>query len=223
MNQTLEKNMCNLPDAVANVDVSDLKERSEKYINPALRYACVSWHIHLVGVDVTPAHTPEVTHALNQLLEGKFLFWLEVLSVLGTARNAVEALKHTIEWLEVCHASVSDSLPIFTQTGSRSHQHLTLPMTVFILSLDTLRSSMHPPPISITQHSCWLPKNHLYENCMSHTPTLSQGWCMGHQCHGIRILQPQHVPLESAQLCGHHAMDSLQFSWMAQQLVCWIQ
>jgi hypothetical protein len=49
MNQTLEKNMCNLPDAVANSDVSDLKERSEEYIDPALRYACVSWHMHLIG------------------------------------------------------------------------------------------------------------------------------------------------------------------------------
>jgi hypothetical protein len=57
MNQKLEKNMCKLPDAVANSDVSDLKERCEKYINPALRYACVSWYTHLAGV-----HTHQLTH-----------------------------------------------------------------------------------------------------------------------------------------------------------------
>jgi hypothetical protein len=101
MNQTLEKNMCNLPDAVANLDVSDLKERCEK-IDPALRYACVSWHIHLVGVHTTPTHTPAIASTLHQFLEKKFLFWLEVLSVLGATRNGVDALQATVGWLEVC-------------------------------------------------------------------------------------------------------------------------
>jgi len=31
-----------------------------------------------------------------------FLFWLEVLSVLGTIRNAVDALEVAAKWLEVC-------------------------------------------------------------------------------------------------------------------------
>jgi hypothetical protein len=101
MNQTLEKNMCNLPDAVANLDVSDLKERCEK-IDPALRYACVSWHIHLVGAHATPAHTPVIVPTLHQFLEKKFLFWLEVLSVLSATRNAVDALQAAMGWLEVC-------------------------------------------------------------------------------------------------------------------------
>ena len=105
MDRTLEKNMCKLPDGVANSDVSDLKERAKKYINPALRYACVSWHTHLVGLvdaDIIPAHVPTISPAIHQFLETKFLFWLEVLSVLGAARNAVDALQVTTDWLEVC-------------------------------------------------------------------------------------------------------------------------
>ena len=51
MNRTLERNMCKLPDGVANSDVSDLKERADKYIDPALRYACMSWYMHLVDAD----------------------------------------------------------------------------------------------------------------------------------------------------------------------------
>jgi hypothetical protein len=101
MNQALEKNMCNLSDAVVNSDVSDLKERCEK-IDPALRYACVSWHIHLVSAQTTPTHTPVIVPTLHQFLEKKFLFWLEVLSVLGATRNAVDALQATMDWLEVC-------------------------------------------------------------------------------------------------------------------------
>jgi hypothetical protein len=81
----------------------------------------------------TPAHTPVIASTLHQLLEKKFLFWLEVLSVSGTARNAVDALQATMGWLEVCCIFVFDVLPVFTQTDSRSHQHLTLQMTVFVL------------------------------------------------------------------------------------------
>ena len=36
--------MCKLPDGVANSDVSDLKERTEKFIDPALQYACLMVH-----------------------------------------------------------------------------------------------------------------------------------------------------------------------------------
>jgi len=132
MNQTLEKNMCQLPDAVANSDVSDLKKKVEEHINPALQYACLSWHMHLVDIDTTPAHAPTITPILHKFLETKFLFWLEVLSVLGTVRNAVDALQVTQDWLEV-RSLLLVFISRFTQNGSRSHQLLTLLETVSIL------------------------------------------------------------------------------------------
>ena len=101
MNRTLEKNMCKLPEAVANSDVGDLKERTEKYIHPELRYACMTWHTHLVDADMIQVHAPTITPTLHQFLETKFLFWLEILSVLGAVRNAVEALQIAQSWLEV--------------------------------------------------------------------------------------------------------------------------
>jgi len=101
-NRTLAKNMCNLPDGVANSDVSDLKERVEKCIDPALQYACLSWHAHLVDADTTPTRTPGITPTLRRFLKKKFLCWLEVLSVLGAVRNAVDALQVITNWLEVC-------------------------------------------------------------------------------------------------------------------------
>ena len=100
MNRTLEKDMCRLPDAVANSDVNDLKEKTEKHIDPALRYACLSWHTHLGDADATPADAPKITPILHQFLETKFLFWLEVLSVLGAVRNAADALQVAADWLE---------------------------------------------------------------------------------------------------------------------------
>ena len=77
-----------------------MRKRTEKYIDCGLQYACSSWHQHLIGT--TPSHAPEVTPILHQFLERKLLFWLEVLSVLGIAREAVSALDAAIKWLEVC-------------------------------------------------------------------------------------------------------------------------
>jgi len=100
MNCKLEKNMCQLPGTVINSEVDDLVERRNKHIDHALQYACQSWHKHFIIEHM--AQTPKVASALCYFLENKFLFWLEVLSVLGTARNAVDALELAIKQVEVC-------------------------------------------------------------------------------------------------------------------------
>jgi len=99
MNRSLELNICQLPDGVLNSEVDDLKERTKQYIHLALEYACKSWHKHLV--DTTPAHKLEITPILHRFLERKFILWLEVLSVLGAAREAVDALEAAARWLDV--------------------------------------------------------------------------------------------------------------------------
>ena len=102
MNQRLEKNMCGLPDALTNDEVDDLWERTKGSIDYSLQYACESWHKHLVDPHTVPVYVPKITSVLHQFLEKKFLFWLEVLSVLGIVRVAVDALEVTAKWLEVC-------------------------------------------------------------------------------------------------------------------------
>ena len=99
MNQKLELNMCKLTDGVLNSEVKDLEERIEQHIDPALQYACKSWHKHLV--DNEPAPKLRITPFLHQFLENKFTFWLEVLSVLGAAREAVDALEVVEKWVDV--------------------------------------------------------------------------------------------------------------------------
>ena len=123
--------MCKLPDAVLNSEVDNLYERIKQYLNPALQYACRSWHKHLV--DKEAVCTPAVTSMLHQFLEKKFLFWLEVLSVLGAVKEAVDALGLITRCLEVCLFFPSSVLPTFTEAGSRNHQLLTLSMIVSVL------------------------------------------------------------------------------------------
>ena len=97
MNRTLEHNMCKLPDGVANSEVADLQERTERFIDSALQYACRSWYKHLAPV--APALATGITSLLCRFLEEKFLFWLEVLSVIGATRDAIHALDTSKEWL----------------------------------------------------------------------------------------------------------------------------
>ena len=100
MNRELKRNMCELPEGVTNAEVEDLKQRTEQHIDKALEYACRSWHKHLNPT--ISVQKPEITRVLHRFLEEKFLFWLEVLSVLGATREAVGALEATEKWLDVC-------------------------------------------------------------------------------------------------------------------------
>ena len=101
MGKVLERNMCSLPDYVLNSEIEDLSGKIKKSgIHGALEYACRSWHKHLIMTNYLAA---DVVSALHCLLEKKFLFWLEVLSVLGSVGEGAQALKVTIEWLKkVC-------------------------------------------------------------------------------------------------------------------------
>ena len=106
MDRRLERNMCDLPDGVINSEVDDLRERTKRNIDHALEYACRSWYKHLP--EPVPAHALKITitSVLHQFLEKKFLFWLEVLSVLGAAREAVNALDAAAKWVDVRGVSV---------------------------------------------------------------------------------------------------------------------
>ena len=124
--------MCKLPDGVANLEVVDLKERIKHHVSQALQYACRSWHKHLV--DATPAQTGDVVPVLRRFLEEKFLFWLEVLSVLGAAREAVDALEATAKWLEVCPISLLVCLERFTEAVHRGHQGPSILFVIIFVS-----------------------------------------------------------------------------------------
>ena len=101
MDKSLEKNMCSIPDYVLNSEVDDLPKRiHESGIHGALEYACRSWYKHLITIQ---DYVVGVVSALQHFLEQKFLFWLEVLSVLGVVGDAAHALNATTEWLtKVC-------------------------------------------------------------------------------------------------------------------------
>ena len=142
--------MCKLPDAAANSDVSDLKKRVKRHVNLALQYACQSWHTHLVGGYTTSVHAVKITTAFRRFFEIKFLFWLEVLSVLGAVRNAVGALQVALDQLEVRLRLILGVLFKYAQIWLRKDPRLTSLTTVPTSYPATLQPSPHPLHVSIT-------------------------------------------------------------------------
>ena len=97
MGKSLEKNMCSIPDYALNSEVEDLPKRiEESSIHGGLEYASRSWYKHLILIK---HRTADVISALHDFLEGRFILWLEVLSVLGSVGDAVYALITTVKWL----------------------------------------------------------------------------------------------------------------------------
>ena len=160
MNRSLEKNMCKLPDGVENSDVSDLREKVKRHINPALQYACLLWHTHLVGEYKTSVHAVEITSAFRRFFKIKYLFWLEVLSVLGAVRNAVDALQAALNRLEVRLHSIFGVLLKYAQTWLRKDPRLTSLTTVLTSYPATLQPSPHPLHVSITWRPPTLNRQH---------------------------------------------------------------
>ena len=105
MSKLLERNMCSISDYTLNSKVEDLPEKiKESGIPGALEYACRSWYKHLI---LANEETVDMITALDHFLGSKFLFWLEVLSVLGAMGDAAHALTRTVKWLnEVCSVTV---------------------------------------------------------------------------------------------------------------------
>ena len=107
MNEGLAQNLLSLPDYALNSEIKDLETRVDDCVSVALRYACQSWYGHLTEAE---GDTTGVVSRLHVLLEDKFLAWLEVLSVLGAMRAAVDALEQVIPWLQQVYFGFSTAL-----------------------------------------------------------------------------------------------------------------
>ena len=96
MLDNLKFNICKLESShLANIDVPDLKSRIAKYVPPSLSYACSYWDDHLGHV----SFERELFQKLRSLFESKFLFWLEVLSIMNSVGFASPALSSLSMWL----------------------------------------------------------------------------------------------------------------------------
>ena len=92
----LKFNICHLETSyLANNNVTDLKSRVDKYISPALLYACRFWDNHLEHVGFEAG----LFGKLQTLFEKKLLFWLEALSLTNYVSLASAACSVLNVWV----------------------------------------------------------------------------------------------------------------------------
>ncbi|KAJ7613251.1 hypothetical protein DFH06DRAFT_1015013, partial [Mycena polygramma] len=95
MQAELKFNICDLPTSyLANMDMPDIQLRLATHISDHLRYSCQYWADHLTNTALNSDRAKEA----EKFLTTKFLFWIEVLSLLGMVRNSLTALSKCIAW-----------------------------------------------------------------------------------------------------------------------------
>jgi hypothetical protein len=103
MNRSLKYNICDVP---AEMTVSRRKSTNSPYdpsnISDALKYSCLYWAVHLVGVQPERPNTL-VLEALRHFLHTHLLHWIECLSVLGELRTGATSLQSASTAISVSH------------------------------------------------------------------------------------------------------------------------
>ena len=79
----LKRNICKLDDHVFLSEVKDLSTSRVTYIGDALGYACHFWTKHLVMITSSSPDFEEVHKTIEKFFTSHFLFWIEVLSIMG--------------------------------------------------------------------------------------------------------------------------------------------
>jgi len=85
---------------LCNKDVSDFKTRVSTAVSAGLSYSCRYWAEHLRLSLTSPAEFERLAD-IGTLMNEKFLFWLEVLGLLGKTSFAEDACQMLIFWLTV--------------------------------------------------------------------------------------------------------------------------
>jgi hypothetical protein len=98
MRTDLKFNICGLNSSyLRNSEVSDLASRVESCIHPELSYSCLFWTEHLSESE----HNDELYSGIQDFLDNRFLYWLEVLSLCRRMNQSSGILKLLIDWMVV--------------------------------------------------------------------------------------------------------------------------
>jgi hypothetical protein len=98
MEEGLKFNICELDSSYfRNSDIPDLDMRIETHILPALSYSCLFWAQHLSESD----YDDEIYYKIQEFMDNRFLYWLEVLSLCRQVNQASRTLRVLTDWMRV--------------------------------------------------------------------------------------------------------------------------
>ncbi|KAG8867951.1 hypothetical protein FRC20_004461 [Serendipita sp. 405] len=98
MTWNLKFNICGLRNSfLSNEEVEDMKSRVKENISDELQYSCIHWSSH-VALSGNPAH-PAILAKLSEFFkDGRPLYWIETLSVMGMIPIGSSMLQHVLQW-----------------------------------------------------------------------------------------------------------------------------
>ena len=92
-------NICGLESSyMANADIPTLEERVRSKIPENLQYSCLYWITHYTRVN----QDTNDALILSLLQSLQFLYWIEVLSLTGQLRMALDSLQSVLAFCKVC-------------------------------------------------------------------------------------------------------------------------
>jgi hypothetical protein len=98
MKSGLRFNICNLESSyLLNTEVTDMESRIERNIPLHLRYASLYWTNHLLA----SKFDEEMLKLVEDFMENRFLFWLEIMSVTRRMNVASHMLSSLVNWMKV--------------------------------------------------------------------------------------------------------------------------
>jgi NACHT domain len=104
MKENLRFNICHLESSyILNADIPNLLSREKQHIPQHLSYSCSWWASHLAETEFDDG----ILQDLQNFMQKKFLFWLEVLSIIKRVNLASRALSLLVNWILVRFSPVT--------------------------------------------------------------------------------------------------------------------
>jgi len=113
MKRGLKKNICNLDNSTPFSKVEDLPACRAAYIGDTLGYACKFWTTHLAKTASSNCGVEEVQKGIDEFFTTNFLFWIEVLSLMGNLDISVYGLNEIQQWFTLvsCVQRINSGYP----------------------------------------------------------------------------------------------------------------
>ncbi|KIM27015.1 hypothetical protein M408DRAFT_176573, partial [Serendipita vermifera MAFF 305830] len=157
MMRELRFNICGLETScLPNSDIKNLSKLVRVNVSDILQYSCLHWSSHLYA-NPDP-ESREVCQLLDAFLGGeRFLYWLEVLSVMGKVPAAIVALRRII----ACSRKFDEQIAILAKDGLRFVLAFLAP-----ISTSTPHIYISALPFTPSESSLWKAAHKLFPNLL---------------------------------------------------------
>ncbi|KAG8850919.1 hypothetical protein FRB96_009552 [Tulasnella sp. 330] len=120
---SLERNICKLDPSKLNSEIDDLHNRIQESVPAELQYACAQWPKH---VSREPPGDDGIQVLLDRFAHIHLLHWVEVVSLLGKAEEAIGLVDLVVSWLQAKPIIKSSELAELADasTSGISHHHV---------------------------------------------------------------------------------------------------